>query len=65
MLCKIKQDKYLYAKQEGTLHSDDSFCPDVPVDLNGQPFPIGISAADKSRNMKQTKQGVEDRLKCY
>lgn len=64
MLCKIKQDRYLGMKEEGCLHSDE-FCKDVAVDLNGQPFPLGISAADKARNMKNIKQGIEDRVSAY
>jgi hypothetical protein len=54
-------DKDVFFKNKSQKTTDECCVPGLeacPVDMNGQPAPYGISAADKARNIKQVEEGI-------
>ncbi len=59
---KVPVDKYLNHKEEFDVLSE--FIDVKPVDIYGNIAPLGNSAADRSRNLKDVAQNIQDRVGC-
>lgn len=61
---KVRTEDYKACKEE----CKDSYAgievECLPVDMNGHYEPVGISAADKSRNFKKVGEDIRARVGC-